>query len=323
MQCHLLSPPTVHHPKHDSRPVTIFAVVNQKGGVGKTTTVINLGAYLGAAGKKVLLVDCDPQGNTTGGLGMAAVGCGLYDVLIGGVPAAHASMRTAETGVDLLPSTIELAGAEVELLDFEDRTGRLKTVLDDIKLWYDYILLDCPPSLGLLTLNALVIADQVLVPVQCEYLALEGLTRLMGTLERVRAQANPDLRILGLLMTMYDGRTMLSHQVTAEVRRHYPSLTFETVIPRNVRLSEAPSFGRSIREYDPASRGAHAYQALAREVSERLPLNRSSPATAHFSSDSEPNRSIDRAGGQGPNGDAPPLPERGQKVGEGMGNDGG
>jgi chromosome partitioning protein len=246
-----------------------LAVANQKGGVGKTTTVINLGAYLGAEGSKTLIVDCDPQANTTGGLALGQAGTGLYDVLVDGVPPSHAVVRTGETGVDLLPSTAELTGAEVELLDFEDRTGRLRAALEDVKSWYDYILLDCPPSLGLLTLNALVAADAVLVPVQCEYLALEGLARLMQTLERVRAQANPDLRILGLLMTMYDGRTMLSHQVTAEVRSHYPTLIFGTVIPRNVRLSEAPSHGRSIRTYDPSSRGAQAYQGLAREVTNR------------------------------------------------------
>jgi chromosome partitioning protein len=247
-----------------------FAVVNQKGGVGKTTTVVNLGAYLGAAGAKVLLVDCDPQGNTTGGLGLGSETCGLYDVLADGVPATHAIVHTATAGVDLLPSTVELSGAEVGLLDDDRPTARLRHALEEARSWYDYILLDCPPSLGLLTLNALVAADAVLVPVQCEYLALEGLARLMGTLERVRAEANPTLRILGLVMTMYDGRTMLSHQVTAEVRRHYPSLTFETVIPRNVRLSEAPSFGQAILEYDPSSRGAQAYQSLAREVTSRV-----------------------------------------------------
>lgn len=246
--------------------MTTLAVVNQKGGVGKTTTVVNLGASLGAAGKKILLVDCDPQSNTTGGLGLGSVSCGLYDVLIGGVPAAHAIVRTETRGVDLLPSTAELTGAEVELLDESDRSSRLRDALEDVRSWYDYILLDCPPSLGILTLNALVAASAVVVPVQCEYLALEGLARLMGTLERVRRHANAHLRVLGLVMTMYDGRTMLSHQVTAEVRRVYPSTVFETVIPRNVRLSEAPSFGQSILTYDPTSRGARAYESLAREV---------------------------------------------------------
>jgi chromosome partitioning protein len=243
-----------------------FAVANQKGGVGKTTTVVNLGAYLAASGARVLLVDCDPQGNTTGGFGLADVTYGLYDALLDGVPADHAIARCVTDGVDLLPSSPELAGAEIELLDADDRMKRLRAILEPVRDWYDYILIDCPPSLGVLTLNALVAADAVLVPVQCEYLALEGLVRLMGTIERVRGRANPGLRILGLVMTMYDGRTMLSHQVAAEVRKHYPRLTFETVIPRNVRLSEAPSFGQSIRTYDSSSRGAHAYRALAQEV---------------------------------------------------------
>ena len=249
--------------------MTVFAIVNQKGGVGKTTTAVNLGAYLAAPEAQVLLVDADPQGNTTGGLGLESVTCGLYDVLVDGVPAEHAIVRTATPGMDLLSSTDDLSGAEVELLDLDRRSDRLREGLGPVRDRYQYILIDCPPALGLLTINALVAADGVLVPVQCEYLALEGLARLMGTLDRVRKQANPRLRILGLAMTMYDGRTMLSHQVAAEVRRHYPGLTFETVIPRNVRLSEAPSFGLSIREYDPSSRGARAYASLAQEVRER------------------------------------------------------
>jgi chromosome partitioning protein len=178
---------------------------------------------------------------------------------------------TSTKGVELLPSTPELAGAEVELLGQEEPTGRLKPAIQGLRGRYDYIFLDCPPSLGVLTVSALVAADAVLVPVQCEYLALEGLARLMDTLERVRAQSNPRLRIFGLVMTMFDGRTTLSHQVADEVRRHYPNLTFKTVIPRSVRLSEAPSFGRSILDYDPLSRGAAAYQALAIEVATRVP----------------------------------------------------
>jgi chromosome partitioning protein len=254
--------------------VTVFAVVNQKGGVGKTTTVVNLGAYLGALGLTVLLVDCDPQANTTNGLGHGTAPAGLYDVLIDDIPALHAIVRTTQRGVDLLPANFELAGCEIELLDQASPTSRLRTVLGDARQQYDFVLLDCPPSLGLLTVNALVAADEVLVPVQCEYLALEGLARLLYTLARVRAQSNPGLRIFGLLMTMYDGRTSLSHQVAEEVRRHYPRLIFETVIPRNVRLSEAPGFGKSILEYDPVSRGAEAYQALAMEVAARAPAER-------------------------------------------------
>lgn len=249
--------------------MTIFAVVNQKGGVGKTTTVVNLGAYLGAFGAQVLLVDCDPQANTTSSLGLRPTTGGLYDVLIGDAQPLRAILNTPSRGVDLLPSTEELAGAEMELLDRDDPERRLQTALEGMRSRYPYILLDCPPSLGLLTLNALVAADAVLVPVQCDYLALEGLARLMTTLEKVRARSNPRLRIFGLLLTMYDGRTTLSQQVAQEVRRHYPRLTFNTVIPRSIRLGEAPSFGKSILEYDPLSRGAGAYQALAMEVASR------------------------------------------------------
>lgn len=254
-----------------SYAVTVFAVTNQKGGVGKTTTVLNLGAYLGALGKRVLLVDCDPQANTTNGLGQTPTTRGLYDALLFGLPVQDAILLTSSPGVDLLPACYELSGAEIDLLDFEHPNGVLNDVLADVRDRYDYILLDCPPSLGILTVNALVAAEAVLVPVQCEYLALEGLARLMNTLERVRAQSNPRLRIFGLLMTMYDPRTTLSQQVAEEVRRHYPRLTFETVIPRNVRLGEAPSFGKSILDYDPSSRGAQAYQALAVEVTSRAP----------------------------------------------------
>lgn len=246
--------------------MAIVAIVNQKGGVGKTTTAINLAAALGARGSRVLLADCDSQGNATGGLGLHAATAGLYDVLSDGVPIAHAVIPTAEKGVDLLASTPELAGAEVEWLDLDDGSRRLRDSLTETTGWYSHVLLDCPPALGILTLNALIAAESVIVPVQCEYLALEGLARLMNTIDRVRAQANPSLSILGFLLTMYDGRTMLSHQVAGEVRRHYPSLTFETQIPRNVRLGEAPSFGTSILGYDPQSRGAQAYTALAVEV---------------------------------------------------------
>jgi chromosome partitioning protein len=251
--------------------VTIFAVANQKGGVGKSTTVVNLGAYLGALGARVLLVDCDPQANTSSGLGQRPEKGGLYDVLLHGTSATSAIVPTAEQGVELLPSTAELAGAEVQLLEGDQPNARLREALIPVRDTYGYILLDCPPSMGLLTLNALVAADAVIVPVQCEYLALEGLARLMSTLQRVRDQSNPRLRVFGLLMTMYDGRTLLAQQVAEEVRKHYPTLTFDTVIPRSVRLSEAPSFGASILDYDPHSRGAEAYGALAVEVASRVP----------------------------------------------------
>lgn len=248
-----------------------YAVVNQKGGVGKTTTVVNLGAYLAALGSRVLVVDCDPQANSTGYVGAVPQPEGLYEVLVHGEAVRDRIIATGTQGVDLLPSSPELAGAEVELLGQDEPGGRLRAALGGVEADYDYIFLDCPPSLGLLTLNALIAADAVLVPVQCEYLALEGLARLLDTVERVRSRSNPGLQIFGLLMTMYDGRTSLSQQVAEEVRRHYPTLTFETVIPRNVRLSEAPSFGQSILDYDPLSRGAAAYQALAMEVVSRSP----------------------------------------------------
>lgn len=251
--------------------MTIFAVANQKGGVGKSTTATNLGAYLGALGSRVLLVDCDAQANTTTFLGVQAADGGLYDVLINGTPATDAVVHTQSQGVDLIPATSDLAGADIELLQDERPNSVLREALEPLRDSYTYIFLDCPPSLGLMTVNALIAADGVLIPVQCEYLALEGLARLMNTLERVRAQSNPGLQIFGLVMTMFDGRTVLSHQVADEVRRHYPNLTFRTVIPRNVRLSEAPSFGRPILDYDPYSRGAEAYQALAVEVASRVP----------------------------------------------------
>lgn len=249
--------------------MTVLAVVNQKGGVGKTTTVVNLGAYLGVLDRRILVVDSDAQANATNALGRQRVTVGLYDVLVDDIPAIHAIARTENAGVDILPATPELAGAEIELLDATEPARQLRERLEDARADYDYVLIDCPPSLGLLTVNALVAADAVLIPVQCEYLALEGLARLMDTLDRIRRQSNPALKIYGLLMTMYDSRTSLSHQVVEEVRRHYPTLTFDVVIPRNVRLSEAPSFGLTIRQYDPLSRGAAAYEALAREIVRR------------------------------------------------------
>jgi chromosome partitioning protein len=248
----------------------ILAVANQKGGVGKTTTVINLGAYLGALDHRVLLVDVDPQCNTTRGIAVPSpVDATLYDVLVNSAAAEHAIAPTNSPNVSLLAASPDLAGSEVELLDAADRERTLKSALHSISQHFDYVLLDCPPSLGLLTVNALVAANAVIVPVQCEYLALEGVGRLVDTISRIRSNLNPELRIFGLLMTMYDRRTSLSEQVAQEVRRHYPDLTFRTMIPRNVRLSEAPSFGQTIGEYDPHSIGAQAYSSLAQEVSLR------------------------------------------------------
>lgn len=249
----------------------ILAVANQKGGVGKTTTVINLGAYLGQLDRRVLLVDVDAQCNTSRGLTVTGDrGSGsLYDVLLGQLSAAETIRETTCANVSLLPASPDLSGAEVELLEAPNRERTLLTALETVKDTFDYILLDCPPSLGLLTVNALVAAESVIVPVQCEYLALEGVARLVDTIDRIRANLNPRLRIFGLLMTMYDRRTVLSDQVTDEVRRHYPDLLFNTVIPRNVRLSEAPSFGQAIIEYDRSSIGARAYSALAKEVAAR------------------------------------------------------
>lgn len=250
--------------------MTILAVANQKGGVGKTTTAVNLAAALGALGARVLVIDCDPQGNASGFLGRRSEVGGVYDLLAGG-NLESAIDSTDTKGVDLIPATPELAALEIELLEAEQPDHVLAAALARSTQPYGYVFLDCPPSLGLLTLNALVAAEAVLVPVQCEYLALEGLVRLLSTIERVRAASNPRLRIFGLVMTMFDPRTTLSHQVVEEVRRHYPALTFATVIPRSVRLSESPSFGRSILDYDPLSRGAQAYQSLALEVAARAP----------------------------------------------------
>ena len=250
----------------------VYAIANQKGGVGKTTTAVNLGAYLAAAGQRVLLVDVDPQGNATSSLGVdrRSLSLSMYDVLLDGVPAEQAVLATKQVLLDLLPSTSALAGAEVELVGLTGREHRLGEVLEPVVGHYDYVFVDCPPSLGLLTVNALTAArDGVLIPVQCEYLALEGLGHLLNTILRVRDHLNPRLTIAGVVLTMYDARTNLSKQVVDEVRRYFPAHVFRIVIPRSIRLSEAPSYAETILRYAPGSIGASAYEALAREFLER------------------------------------------------------
>ncbi len=246
----------------------VYAVANQKGGVGKTTTVINLGAYLAACEKRVLLLDLDPQANATSGLGLdkGKVDPSIYEALIGQQPLAEAVNPGIRERLDLIPSALRLAGAEVEMVGLMAREQRLRRILEPVASGYDFVLVDCSPSLGLLTVNALTAANGILIPIQCEYLALEALGQLLNTVHLIQENLNPGLQIFGILMTMFDGRTNLSQQVVEEVRSHFPKLIFETVIPRSVRLSEAPSYGKPILDYDAHSRGAQAYRALAQEV---------------------------------------------------------
>ncbi len=249
----------------------IIAILNQKGGVGKSTTAINLAAALGELGKQVLLVDLDPQGNSTSGLGVEKAqldGC-IYDVLLADVNIQDVIIPDVCSDLDLVPATINLAGAEVELVTEMARENRLKDAIGSLRGKYDYILIDCPPSLGLLTVNALVAADKLLIPIQCEFYALEGVTKLLESMKRVKSRLNPTLDIFGVLMTMYDQRTTLSKQVVDEVRNYFGQTVFNTPIPRSVKISEAPSFGMPITEYDPSGKGALAYRELAKEVINR------------------------------------------------------
>jgi chromosome partitioning protein len=250
-----------------------IACANQKGGVGKTTTVVNVGSYLALFGERVLIVDLDPQGNATSELGLDrnSIERSIYDAVVDGTSIRELTVPGPVEGLDVVPSSIALAGAEVELAPVEGRERRLSRLLAEVVPEYDYILIDCPPSLGLLTVNALTAADSVLIPLQCEYYALEGLTQLLATLDLIRDHLNPELDINGVVLTMFDGRTKLSADVADEVRRHMGDHVFKTVIPRNVRLSEAPSHGQPISRYAPDSTGALAYAALADELRARDP----------------------------------------------------
>lgn len=247
-----------------------IAITNQKGGVAKTTTAVNLSAGIALLGKKVLLIDIDPQGNTTSGFGIdrKEIDRCIYDVLVNGVSLEKVVVPTEIKNLSILPSTIQLAGAEVELVSVISREVRLKKAIDNVKEDYDFIFIDCPPSLGLLTLNSLTAADSVLIPIQCEYYALEGLSQLMNTIKLVRKHLNKNLEIEGVVMTMFDGRTNLSIQIVEEVKEFFKEKVFDSIIPRNVRLSEAPSFGKPGIIYDPKSKGSIMYKQLAKEVVE-------------------------------------------------------
>ncbi|MBD9209095.1 MAG: ParA family protein [Clostridiales bacterium] len=249
----------------------IISFANQKGGVGKTTSAINIAAAIGLKGKKTLLLDCDPQGNASSGVGIRRnrIGATTYDILIGRARAEDAIIKTEYKNLSVLPSSMPLAAAELELADLEDRAFRLKNALESVKNDYDYIFIDCPPSLGMLTINALTASDGVIVPMQCEYFSLEGLTQILSTVKHVKRLYNPDLSLTGILITMHNGRLNLSVQVLDELKKHYADKLFSTPISRNVRLSEAPSFGMPIQYYDKYSKGSSAYDDIAAELLER------------------------------------------------------
>lgn len=246
----------------------VIVIANQKGGVGKTTTSINLSAYLADLKKKTLLIDCDPQGNASSGVGIdkEETDCSVYNVLINGEKVSENTLQTKYKNLSVVPSNVDLAGAEIELVSLKDREFLLKEKLKEVINDYDYIIIDCPPSLGLLTLNAFAAANSVIIPIQCEYYALEGLGSLTKTVSTIKQSINKDLEIEGILLTMFDKRTNLSTVVYYEVKKYFPDKVYKTVIPRNVRLSEAPSFGEAIISYDKFSKGAHSYKALAKEV---------------------------------------------------------
>jgi chromosome partitioning protein len=250
---------------------SVVAITNQKGGVGKTTTAVNLAASLAVAERRVLLLDMDAQGNATSGVGLSprAEQAGTYDVLVGRAHIRDAAQKTDLPYLSILPSSADLSAVEIEFVDLEDRALRLKNAIEVVRDDYDFVLIDCPPSLGLLTINALTASHSVLVPMQCEYYALEGISHLMNTVERVRAGLNPSLYVHGVLLTMYDPRSNLANQVAGELRKHFP--VYETVIPRNIRLAEAPSHGKPVILYDAGSKGSQGYLSLAREILDRLP----------------------------------------------------
>ena len=246
----------------------VIAIANQKGGVGKTTTSVNLSACLGELGQRVLLIDIDPQGNATSGLGIdkGKIEKSIYDVLVDDIPIKDTVIGTEVDNLKVLPATIQLAGAEIELVASMSRETKLKKAIDKIKNEYDFVIIDCPPSLGLLTINSLTASNSILVPIQCEFYALEGLSQLLKTITLIQDNLNQDLVLEGVVLTMFDSRTNLSGQVVQEVKNHFQQKVFKTIIPRNVRLSEAPSFGRPVIKYDPKSKGAEVYYNLAKEV---------------------------------------------------------